>query len=293
MPAQIVDGKALAASIRSQTAQQVQELRAEGIHVRLDAVLVGQDDAAVIYARSQQTRCREVGIDYHFHALPADSTERDLRTFLADLNRDPSVTGVLLNLPLPDGVDTAAVQYGIDPYKDVEGINPANIGFVFYDCPIIAPCTALAVMEILRHTGCDPRGLEAAIVGQGAIAGRPTTLFLLQQLATVTACHEATKDLAARTRHADLLVVAAGVPNLIRAEHVKPGALVIDVGINRITSADGKRRIVGDVAFDEVSEVAGTITPVPGGVGPVTVAILMRSAVEAARKQHAGRRPIS
>jgi len=251
--------------------------------------VVGGADTAMIYARSQQARCQEVGIEYRCHTLPAESTEQQIVAALADLNRDPAVTGILLNLPLPEGVNAAAVQYGIDPYKDVEGINPANIGFVFYDRPIIAPCTALAVMEILKEVGCDPRGLHAVVVGQGAIAGRPTSLFLLQQLATVTACHDQTRGLASHTRRADLLVVAAGSPELVRAEHVRPGAVVIDVGINQVPGPGGTTRIVGDVAFDEVREVAGVITPVPGGVGPLTVAILTRSAVEAARKQLSAR----
>ena len=262
------------------------------MQVRLDAVLVGRAESAMIYARSQQARCNEIGIHYHCHTLPADSSEADLLDFLRTLNNDPKVTGILLNLPLPEGIDTAAVQYGIDPYKDVEGINPANIGFVFYGSPIIAPCTSLAVMEILKEVQCDPAGLEAVVVGQSAIAGRPTTLFLLQQMATVTACHVRTRDLPSHTRRADLLVVAAGAAGLIRADHVKPGAIVIDVGINRVADEHGATKIVGDVAFDEVKNVAGAITPVPGGVGPVTVGILMRSAAEAAAAQHGAIRRI-
>ncbi|MHC4091198.1 MAG: bifunctional 5,10-methylenetetrahydrofolate dehydrogenase/5,10-methenyltetrahydrofolate cyclohydrolase [Planctomycetota bacterium] len=292
MPGRIIDGRAVAERIRGQTAEQAAQLRDEGIEVRLDAIIVGDPDAGVIYARSQEARCNEVGIQYRSHCLPASSTDNDILAFLDELNRDPQVTGVMVNLPLPEGIDTAAIQYGIHPYKDVEGVNPANIGFVFYDCPIIAPCTALAVMEILTEVGCDPRGLHAVVVGQGAIAGRPTTLFLLQQMATVTACHDQTRDLPDHTRAADLLVVAAGVPGLIRADHVKPGAVVIDVGINRVLDDRGGTRIVGDVLFDEVMQVADAVTPVPGGVGPVTVAILLRSSVEAARKQLGRRRTI-
>jgi methylenetetrahydrofolate dehydrogenase (NADP+)/methenyltetrahydrofolate cyclohydrolase len=238
-----------------------------------------------IYARSQAARCSEVGIDYQAQTLPEGSSEQEVIDLITALNRDSRVTGILLNLPLPAGLNAPAVQYAIDPYKDAEGVNPANIGFVFYDCPIIAPCTALAVMEILNEVGWDPRGQHAVVVGQGAIAGRPTSLFLLQQLATVTACHAETRDLAAHTRQADLLVAAAGVPELIRGDFIKPGAVVIDVGINRVTGEGGQTRIVGDVHFEDAREAAGVLTPVPGGVGPVTVAILMRSAAEAARKQ--------
>ena len=286
MPARIVDGRTLAARIRRDTDRQVQELRASGVEVCLAAVVVGDADSAEIYARSQAARCHEVGIAYQVHHLPAESTDRDIVGLIRRLNDDPAVTGVLLNLPLPPGVDTPAVQHAIDPYKDVEGVNPANIGFVFYDRPIIAPCTALAVMEVLRAVGWDPRGRHAVVVGQGAIAGRPISLFLTQQMATVTACHLETRNLAAHLRQADLVVAAAGVPGLVRGEHLKPGAVVIDVGINRVTDgSQGSPRIVGDVCFDEAREVAGVLTPVPGGVGPVTVAMLMRSAAEAARKQ--------
>lgn len=293
MSTRIIDGQAIAHRIRNQTARQLAELRREGIGVRLDAVMVGDPEVAVIYARSQQARCSEVGIQYHSHSLPADATDQQIREFIQQLNDDPQVTGVLLNLPLPPGVDAAAVQYAIDPYKDVEGVNPANIGMLFYDCPIIAPCTARAVMEILHDLGRDPRGLHAVVVGQSAIAGRPTTLFLLQQMATVTACHDETRDLPTHTRSADLLIVAAGVPGLIGPDHVRPGTVVIDVGINRVPTPDGGTKIVGDVRFDEVAPLAGAITPVPGGVGPVTVAMLLRSAVEAARKQSGARRAIN
>ena len=286
MPARIIDGRALAERIRRQTAEQVQQLRTEGVEVCLAAVIVGNPDSGEIYTRSQAARCREVGIRYQAHTLPAHSRDQDIIDLITRLNENPQVTGVLLNLPLPPGVNTPAVQYAIDPYKDAEGVNPANIGFVFYDCPIVAPCTALAVMEILNEVGWDPRGRHAVVVGQGAIAGRPTSLFLLQQLATVTACHVETRDLEAHVRRADLLIAAAGVPGLIHGDHLKPGAVVIDVGINRVPTEDGHTRIVGDVLFDQARQVASVLTPVPGGVGPVTVAILLRSAVEAARKQH-------
>ncbi len=283
--AKIIDGRALARRIKEETAGTVRTLTAEGVRVSLDAIMVGDPDVGEIYARSQQKRCGEVGIEYRLHALDKGASEVDIRELIRKLNQDSSVTGILLNLPLPPGIDTPAMQYFIDPYKDVEGVNPANIGLLFYGSAIIAPCTALAVMEILKEAGVDARGLDAVVVGQGAIAGKPVSLFLLQEMATVTCCHVATRDLTSHTRRGDLLIVAVGKPGLIRAEHVKPQAIVIDVGINTLVDRDGNRKIVGDVAFDEVSEVAGVITPVPGGVGPVTVAILLRSAAEAARQQ--------
>ena len=285
--ARVIDGKALGQRIKDETAKQVRALAAQDVRVSLDAVMVGDPTAGEIYARSRRKRCEEVGIEYRLHTLGGDATEADIRSLFRELNQDERVTGIVLNLPLPEGIDTPAMQYCIDPYKDVEGVNPANIGLLFYDSPIIAPCTALAVMEILHEAGVRPHGLNAVVIGQGAIAGRPVSLFLLQEMATVTGCHIATRELREHTLKADLLVVAVGKPGLIRAEHVKPGAVVIDVGINSVTDAEGQRKIVGDVAVDEVKQSASIITPVPGGVGPVTVAILLRSAAEAARKQRA------
>jgi len=286
----IIDGQAVAASLREQTRAVVAQMRSDGRDVHLSAVMVGDPASGTIYARSQEARCREVGIAYTLHALPEAATEDEIVATIGRLNTDPRVTGILLNLPLPPHIDTPAVHYHIDPYKDVEGVNPANIGLLFYDAPIIAPCTALAVMEILRRIHCTPRGMNAVVVGLGAIAGRPISLFLQHELATVTACHKETRNLAEHTRLADLLIVAAGEPRLIGAEHVKPGAVVIDVGINRIDDGRGNQTIVGDVRFEEVKEIASAITPVPGGVGPVTVATLLRSAADAARNQLRPRR---
>lgn len=283
--ARLIDGKALARRIKDETAAIVKELADRDVHVSLDAVLVGDPDAGGIYARSQRKRCEEVGIEYRLHTLPESGREDDIRRLLHQLNDDPAVTGIMLNLPLPEGIDAPAMQYAIDPYKDIEGVNPANIGLLFYDKAIIAPCTAMAVMAILREAGIDPRGLDAVVVGQGTVAGKPISLFLLGEMATVTCCHIETKDLAAHTQEADLLVVAVGKAGLIGREHVREGAIVIDVGINSIEDADGNRRVVGDVRFDEVAEAASVITPVPGGVGPVTVAMLLRGAAEAARQQ--------
>ncbi len=293
MAARVIDGGALAERIKRETTAAVRALAAEGVAVNLAAVMVGDPSAGEIYARSQARRCQEVGISYRLHTVSAAAKDPDLRSLIRDLNDDPAVTGIMLNLPLPPGFDTPAAQYCIDPYKDVEGVNPSNIGLLFYDTPIVAPCTALAVMEILKQAAVEPRGLHAVVVGQGPIAGRPVSLFLLQKMATVTNCHIATRDLYEHTRRADLLIVAVGKPAMIRAEHVKSGAVIIDVGINTIDSSGGSRKVVGDVAYEEVKEIAGVITPVPGGVGPVTVAILLRSAVQAARQQRATPRRLS
>lgn len=281
----IINGESIARRLREEAADAVRRMTAEGARPSLDVLMVGDPSAGAIYARSQRQQCEQVGIVYRLHTLPEDATEPAIRERIRELNSDPAVTGILLNLPLPPGIDTHAMQFYIDPYKDVEGVNPANIGLLFYDSPIMAPCTALAVMEVLKEAGVSVRGLDAVVVGQGSVAGRPISLFLGHEMATVTGCHIATKNLAEHTRRADLLVVAVGKPGLIRAEHVRPGAIVIDVGINRVRDAEGRTRVVGDVDYDSVRRVAGVLTPVPGGVGPVTVAMLLRSAVEAARKQ--------
>ncbi len=283
--AQLVDGKGIATEIRARVKCEVDELQAQGQTVKLVSVLVGKPEAAEIYAQSQARRCAEVGIQFELRSLPEGMVLSEIKAAIEKLNRDPMVNGIMLNLPLPPGLNESEVQYYIDPYKDVEGVNPANIGFVFYGRPIMAPCTALSVLEILKHLGQTFEGQDVVIVGQGAIVGRPITLFLLQEMATVTACHKATRDLRRHTAQADVLIVAVGKPGLITGEMVRKGAVVIDVGINRIKEAGGGTRIVGDVDFASVNPVASVLTPVPGGVGPGTVSILLRNTVQAARGQ--------
>ncbi|MDM8007678.1 MAG: bifunctional 5,10-methylenetetrahydrofolate dehydrogenase/5,10-methenyltetrahydrofolate cyclohydrolase [Phycisphaerae bacterium] len=294
MAAMIIDGKRLAERIRADTRQQVKIMASEGHRPKLAAIIVGEPAAGMVYARSQARQCADMGIEYELVQTPSTCGTGCICEQIDRLNRDDSVTGIMLHLPLPPQIDAPSVQYRIDPYKDVEGVNPANIGMVFYGRPIIAPCTALAVVELIKETGMQLRGANAVVVGQGAIVGLPISVFLLQQFATVTGCHVATRDLAAHTRQADLLVVAVGKAGLIGAEHVKPGAVVIDVGINRVQTigGDGKAvsKTVGDVDCDAVCRVASAVTPVPGGVGPVTVAMLLRNTVEATRKQLARRR---
>jgi methylenetetrahydrofolate dehydrogenase (NADP+)/methenyltetrahydrofolate cyclohydrolase len=291
MAAQILDGAAYAAEIRTEVTRQVAWHNAHHGPIKLCAVLVGSDAAGRLYAENQRKLSVKVGVEYELIELAESTTQARLLREIDRLNADPSVTGIILQLPLPDHIDPALAQYRIDPYKDIEGINPANIGMLFYGEPIIAPCTALAVTEMIRRTGVVQRGAEAVVVGQSRIVGRPVTMFLLTNMATVTGCHVATRDLAAHTQRAEILVVGVGKPRLIGAEHVRPGAVVIDVGINRITeeAPDGqvRKRTVGDVDFDAVKDIAGFLTPVPGGVGPLTVAMLLRNTVEAARKQHA------
>jgi methylenetetrahydrofolate dehydrogenase (NADP+)/methenyltetrahydrofolate cyclohydrolase len=282
MPAQLIDGVALAARIKQDVAAKVAALAAHGKAVHLTAILVGSTAAGELYAQRQGEACRAVGINYQLLTLPATITQRDLKHEIRKLNSDPSVTGIMMHLPLPPHLDRARLQYEIDVVKDVEGVNPANIGYVVYGRTLIAPCTALSVIELIKSTGVKLEGAEAVIVGASEIAGKPIALLLAEQMATVTLCHIATRDVPAHTNRADIVVVAVGKPGLIGADHVRDGAVVIDVGINRITLSDGTKKTVGDVDFDAVSKKAAFITPVPGGVGPMTVAMLLRNTLRSA-----------
>jgi methylenetetrahydrofolate dehydrogenase (NADP+)/methenyltetrahydrofolate cyclohydrolase len=278
----IIDGAALAATIREQVKARTAQFAGHGKAVHLTAILVGSTPAGELYAQRQKETCATVGIDYELVTLPADATADDVAGTIERLNKDLSVTGVMLHLPLPPHLDATELQYKIDPVKDVEGVNPANIGYVVYGHTLIAPCTALAAVELIKSTGTELRGAEAVVVGASEIAGKPIALLLTEQMATVTLCHIATRDVAAHTRRADVVVVAVGKPNLITADHVREGAIVIDVGINRVKQADGTRKTVGDVDFEAVAKKAGWLTPVPGGVGPMTVAILLRNTLRSA-----------
>ena len=250
--------------------------------MRLDAVLVGGDRAAAIYAENQAKTCAAVGIDYRLHRLPEGAAYDDIAGRILLLNTEDEVRAIMMHLPLPAGVDHERIQALIHPEKDVEGVNPANIGNVVYGRRSLVPCTALASVEMIESTGVALRGARCVIVGASNIVGKPIAVLLMRAEATVISTNKFTKDLAALTRSADVLVAAAGVPGLISAEMVKPGAVVIDVGINRVKGPDGKSMTVGDVDFEPVREVAGWISPVPGGVGPMTVAMLLRNTVDAA-----------
>jgi methylenetetrahydrofolate dehydrogenase (NADP+)/methenyltetrahydrofolate cyclohydrolase len=282
MAAQIIDGTALATRLKAEVSAGVAALTARGKTVHLTALLVGSTAAGELYAQRQGEACRAVGINYQLLTFPADISQRDLKRELRRLNADPSVTGIMMHLPLPRHLDHPRLQYEIDVVKDVEGVNPANIGYVVYGRTLIAPCTALSVTELIRATGVGLRGTEAVVVGASEIAGKPIALLLAEQMATVTLCHIATRDVAAHTSRADIVVVAVGKPGLIGASHIREGAIVIDVGINRVTLPDGTKKTVGDVDFDAVKDKAGFITPVPGGVGPMTVAMLLKNTLRSA-----------
>lgn len=279
MTATIIDGKELSARVRENL---IARIKASGRPVRLDAVLVGSDRAAAIYAENQAKTCAAVGIDYRLHRLPDGAGYDDIAGRILLLNTEDDVRAIMLHLPLPAGVDVERIQSLIAPEKDVEGVNPANIGNVVYGRRSLVPCTALASVEMIESTGVELRGSRCVIVGASNIVGKPIAVLLMRAEATVVSTNKFTRGIADLTRSADVLVAAAGVPRLITGDMVKPGAVVIDVGINRVAGPDGKSITVGDVSFDEVREVAGHLSPVPGGVGPMTVAMLLRNTVEAA-----------
>ena len=279
MAAQIIDGKALSERVRGDLRARI---AASGRPVRLDALLVGDDRPAEIYALNQARTCAEVGIEYVLHRLPAGSSEDDVAGRVLLLSADEKVRALMVHLPLPAGVDTERVQSLIAAEKDVEGVNPANIGNVVYGRRSLVPCTALAAVELIESTGIELRGKRCLIVGASNIVGKPVAVLLMRAEATVLSTNKFTADLPALARTADVIVAACGVPRLVKPDWVKPGAVVVDVGINRVPGPDGKKVTVGDVDFDAVQGVAGWITPVPGGVGPMTVAMLLRNVTEAA-----------
>jgi len=322
MSAQLIDGEAVAAAMNQETAAAAAELKAAGRPVRLVAVQVGENPASKIYTNAQAKSCNGVGIEYHLLNLPDSISQDDLATKIEELNRDNTVNGLILQMPLPAHLDARKVQVMISPDKDVEGMHPVNMGRLFFGGGLVAPCTPMAAVELLKRTMPDIAGKECVVVGHSEIVGKPIAAILLQSLSaspTVTVCHVATKDLAFHTKRADILFVATGVsqarwlgyqrkkkagdipalPNLsplVKADMLKDGAVVIDVAINRIPkaldengnpalNASGKpdMKTVGDVDFDAAKEKVAAITPVPGGVGPVTVAMLLRNTIACAK----------
>lgn len=286
MNAQIIDGKALAEKFREQVAQRASVLREQGFTPKLDALLVESgDNGARVYAQNQARTCEAIGIDYQLHTLPKGSDQRTIEARLRTLNDDEDVHAIMVHMPMPDGVDAYHIQQLVDPDKDVEGVNPANIGNVVYGRSMRAPCTALATLKLIDDTGVDLKGKLCVVVGASAVVGRPIAVLLMQREATVISCNKYTQGIKELCRSADVLIPAAGVPGLITADMVRQGALVVDVGVNRIVDDKGNRRTVGDVDFEAVSAIAGHISPVPGGVGPMTVAVLLHNVIELAQSR--------
>jgi methylenetetrahydrofolate dehydrogenase (NADP+)/methenyltetrahydrofolate cyclohydrolase len=283
MTARIIDGKAIAAALRAKVAREAARLTPQiGHPPGLAAVLVGEDPASAVYVRSKAKATAEAGMTSFEHKLAATTTEAELLALIARLNADPAVDGILVQLPLPPHIDSGVVLAAVDPAKDVDGFHPMNAGRLASGLPALAPCTPAGCVVLARSVHASLAGLEAVVVGRSNIVGKPLAQLLLRESATVTIAHSKTRDLASVCRRADLLCVAIGKPELVRRDWIKPGATVIDVGINRVAGEGAKDRIVGDVAFAEAAEVAGAITPVPGGVGPMTIACLLANTLSAA-----------
>lgn len=282
--AQLLEGKVIAEKIKAAIKLEVEQLKSEHDKApHLAAVQVGKNEASLVYLKSQIKNAENLGIEYKLHELDANSTQKQVEDYIKKLNSDPAVSGIILQMPLPQGIDAKRLQRIIAPQKDVEAMHPENLGRVVFGRPKVGPCTAMAVMELIDSTGIDLYGKEAVVVGHSEIVGKPVALMLLEKFATTTVCHIATGQrgtLADHVKRAEILVVAVGKAGLIKGEWIKEGAVVVDVGINRIGD-----KIVGDVEFDEAAKRAAFITPVPGGVGPLTVTMLMRNTVEAFKAQ--------
>ena len=279
MTAQLIDGKKISQQRIEAVAQAVKARQEKGLHIPcLAVVLVGDDPASAVYVRNKKLACQKSGIESRSYELPSETTQDDLLKLVDELNGDPAVDGILVQLPLPAHIDSQAVLERIEPHKDVDGFHPYNVGRLVVKMPLMRPCTPKGVMTLLEAYGIDPKGKKAVVVGASNIVGRPQALELLLSRATVTICHSATQNLADEVAAADILVVGVGIPNFVKGEWVKPGAVVIDVGINRLD--DGS--LCGDVEFDVAKERASMITPVPGGVGPMTIATLLENTLHAA-----------
>ncbi|WP_323017523.1 bifunctional methylenetetrahydrofolate dehydrogenase/methenyltetrahydrofolate cyclohydrolase FolD [Castellaniella sp.] len=280
MSARLIDGKALAASVRADVAQRAQALKRQGVTPGLAVVLVGEDPASQVYVRNKAAACEAAGMLSRVIPLGADTPEGELLEVIDTLNQDPAIHGILVQLPLPGHIDTGLVIETISASKDVDGFHVSNAGLLMTGRPLFRPCTPYGVMKMLESENVPLRGAEAVIVGASNIVGKPMAMLLLAAGATVTLCNSKTQDLGAQTRRADVLVVATGKPGIVRGDMVKPGAVVIDVGINRLPSG----KLAGDVDFESAAQVAAAITPVPGGVGPMTIAMLLVNTLEAAER---------
>lgn len=286
--AQIIDGKRVAQEIREGLRGEIERLKEHGVTPGLATVLVGEDPASKVYVNMKNKACGEIGIHSRKITLPEKTPQDELLEIIQDLNRDPAIHGILVQLPLPEHIDQQAILERVDPDKDVDGFHPVNLGRLLQakywdELPRFIPCTPAGVIELIAATGVDIEGKHAVVVGRSVIVGKPVAMLLLARQATVSLCHSRTRDLAAMTREADLLVAAVGVPRLIKREMIREGAVVIDVGVNRV-EADNERgyELVGDVDFEAARQVAGHITPVPGGVGPMTIAMLLSNTVKSA-----------
>lgn len=280
MSAAIIDGKAIAAEVRAEAANRVQELKAKGITPGLAVILLGENPASQVYVRNKEAACKAAGMESRVLLLAADTPEEELLGLINELNVDDAIHGILVQLPLPGHIDTSLVIESINPDKDVDGFHISNAGLLMTGKPKFKACTPYGVMKLLEKNGTDIWGAEAVIVGASNIVGKPMAMLLLAAGATVTICNSKTKDLGTQTRRADILIVATGKPGIVNGSMIKPGATVIDVGINRLENG----KLTGDVDFESAKKVAGAISPVPGGVGPMTIAMLLINTIEAAER---------
>ncbi len=281
MSANILDGKTIAKDILDEVFSKVTELKTSGWDPKLISIKIGENPAADLYIRNQRLKSEQVGITFVEKEYPHDISTNEVQAAIANFNVDPKVTGIFLQRPVPETLSIKTLQKAIHPLKDVEGMHPASIGNIVYNELELGPCTAMASVELLRRTGQDLKGLEVVVVGHSEIVGKPIAFLLMAEGATVTVCHHMTKDVADHSRRADAVFVAVGKPNLITGDMLKSGSTLIDIGINRVTDEHGKSRIVGDTDYDSCSEKAGWITPVPGGVGPMTIACLLANTLTA------------
>lgn len=283
----LIDGKAVKARILGQVRAYVDGATRSQTLGRLVSISIGDNPEVAVYVRNQARGAAQAGIPFDQQLWSHDITQEQCKALILEMNDDPGVLGIILQRPVPAHINVRSLQSAIHPLKDVEGMNPASIGNIVYSDVALAPCTAAASVELIKETGLDLRGLEVVMIGHSEIVGKPAAFLLMAEGATVTVCHHMTRSVAMHLRRADVVVVAVGKPHLVGPDMIKPGAAVIDIGINQVTDAEGAVRIVGDVDTDAVMQVAGWITPVPGGVGPVTVAILMRNATVAHQRQKA------
>lgn len=276
--AKLLMGKEVSARIKAELKTEVENLKKEGINPGLAVIIVGEDPASQIYVRNKERACEECGIYSEKYALPAETTQEELLKLIDELNNKSSISGILVQLPVPKHIDEKTIINAIAPNKDVDAFHPVNVGKIMVGNYDFVPCTPAGVMELIKESGIDVSGKECVIVGRSNIVGKPQAMLLLHQNGTVTICHSKTKNLAEKTKNADILVAAVGIPNFIKGDMIKKGAVVIDVGINRLEN----KKLCGDVEFESAEKVAGAITPVPSGVGPMTIAMLMKNTVKAA-----------
>lgn len=284
--AKILSGKIVSARVKEEIKQEVKELTAAGTQPGLAVVIVGDDSASKVYVANKEKACTDLEMYSEKHALSADTTEEELLALISKLNNDPKIHGILVQLPLPKHLDDKTIIDHIDPKKDVDAFHAVNVGKIMIGDFDFVPCTPAGIMELIKESGVEVEGKECVVIGRSNIVGKPMSMLLLHKNGTVTVCHSRTVDLKSVTKRADILVAAVGIPKFVKADMVKPGAVVIDVGMDR----DENGKLCGDVDFDEVEPIAGAITPVPGGVGPMTIAMLMKNTLTAAKRAHAAKK---